>query len=213
MLVADRMTKELHTIGSDETIADALSLMREKNVRRLPVIKGRKLVGIITERKLMEVSPSPATSLSIFELNYLLSKTKIKDIMTKNVITIAPDSMVEIAAVIMRNNGIGGLPVVNGGNLLGIITESDIFSAFIEIMGFADQGCRIEISTSSSDNKPGQLAKITGVFASHDINISNIIVDADVSVVIKVTTMDADEAIDELKNIGYNVVSVVKTMV
>ena len=145
MYVKARMTTNPFTVTPEATIADTLELMRSKNIRRVPVIKNEKLVGIITEKKLLEISPSPATSLSIFEINYLLSKTKISELMTKDVITVTPDTLVEIAATKMKEYDIGAIPVVENGKLVGIITESDIFETFIEIMGFQDTGSRIDI--------------------------------------------------------------------
>ena len=145
MYVRNRMTINPITVTPDTTIATALEIMREKNINRIPVVKDGKLVGIITERKLMEVSPSSATSLSIFEINYLLAKTKVEQVMTKKVVTVAPDDLLEIAALKMRDNKVGGLPVVENGKVVGIITESNIFDAFIEIMGFRERGSRISI--------------------------------------------------------------------
>jgi len=136
MRVRDKMTPNPVTITPQTTIADALALMREGNFRRLPVLDKGKLVGIVTDRDLSEVSPSPATSLSVFELNYLLSRTKIGTIIKKQqVISISPDAYLEEAALIMRDHEIGAIPVVEEGKLVGIITESNIFDAFIEMMG------------------------------------------------------------------------------
>ena len=122
MYVRNRTTINPITVTPDTTIATALEIMREKNINRIPVVKDGKLVGIITERKLMEVSPSSATSLSIFEINYLLAKTKVEQVMTKKVVTVAPDDLLEIAALKMRDNKVGGLPVVENGKVVGIMS-------------------------------------------------------------------------------------------
>jgi len=123
------MTSNPYTISPDATIAEALDIMRSHKVRRLPVVKSGKLVGIVTEREMLEVSPSKATTLSVFELNYLLAKTKVSAVMTKDVITISPDALLEEAALLMRDNTVGALPVVENGKLVGIITETNIFDA------------------------------------------------------------------------------------
>jgi len=157
MRVRDKMTPDPITITPKTTVAEALDLMRENKVRRLPVLDKGKLVGIVTDRDLCEVSPSPATSLSIFELNYLLARTKISEIIKKQrLITIEPDAYLEEAALIMRDNQIGAIPVVEKGKLVGIITESDIFDAFIELMGLREPGMRLELEL---EDEPGMLIK------------------------------------------------------
>ena len=132
MYVRSRMSKNPITITRETTIAEALDIMRNNSIRRLPVMEKDKLVGIVTERDL-EVSPSPATSLSVFEINYLLAKMKIGDVLPKrqNVITVSPDALLEEAALLMRDHKIGALPVCEDGKLVGIITETNIFDAFI----------------------------------------------------------------------------------
>ena len=112
MYVKNRMTKNPYTIAADAPITDAVALLREKGLKRLPVVDGEKVVGILTQSDIQKVSPTKATSLSIFEINYLLSKLTVKDAMTKKAITIEADSLLEEAAVIMRENRIGTLPVI-----------------------------------------------------------------------------------------------------
>jgi acetoin utilization protein AcuB len=174
MQVDFHMSKNLILVQDDSTIAEAMELMRDNGISRLPVVSKAQLVGIVTDRDLSEVSPSPATSLSVFEINYLLSKTKIKDIMSKNVVTVEADALIEEAAVLMRDNDIGGLPVLKEGRLCGIITESDIFDAFIEIMGFREYGGRINVN--NAEDKPHVLANIAGIIGDMNINIINVVV-------------------------------------
>lgn len=133
MLVKEYMTSPAVTISSKMGIQAGLKMMQEGKFRRLPVVdENGKLVGIVSERDLLHASPSQATSLSIWELNYLLSKVHIKEIMTKNVMVARPEAKLESAAGIMLDNKIGGLPVVDEQNrVIGIITESDIFKAFL----------------------------------------------------------------------------------
>lgn len=207
MYVRSRMTANPYTVTPDATIAETLELMRNKNIRRVPVVKGEKLVGIITERKLLEVSPSPATSLSIFEINYLLSKTKVESIMTKDLITVTPDSLLEEALLKVREHDVGGLPVVEEGKLVGIITETDVFDAFIEILGFRDTGSRITVEIN--DDKPGVLAKIAGIIAGFNVNITHLAVSRN-ELVIRVNTINVQNIIDTIEKDGYKVISVLK---
>jgi acetoin utilization protein AcuB len=138
---------------------DALNLMHQEHVRRFPVVNKRgNLVGIISERDLLHASPSDATSLSIWEINYLLSKIIVKDIMTRDVITIYEDTPLEDAARIMADNKIGGLPILREGNLVGIITETDLFKIFLELLGAREPGVRV---TALVPNVPGELAQLT----------------------------------------------------
>ena len=205
MYVRNRMTVNPITVSPDTMIATALELMREKNINRIPVVKDEKLVGIITERKLMEVSPSSATSLSIFEINYLLSKTKVEQVMTKKVVTVAPDDLLEVAALKMRDNSVGGLPVVENGKVVGIITESNIFDAFIEIMGFRERGSRISILIQ--EDRPGVLAELAQTVATCDINITHLAIYQG-EIVLRVDTREPDELLERLKEKGFRTTSV-----
>lgn len=136
MLVRDRMSSPAVTVAPNTPFQDALQQMRDHRFRRLPVIDPKgKLVGIISERDLLHAAPSSATSLSIWEVHYLLTKIQVRDIMTADVITTTPDTPIEDAASVMATHKIGGLPVVDGdGNVIGVITETDIFGTFVEMM-------------------------------------------------------------------------------
>jgi acetoin utilization protein AcuB len=143
--------------------------MREFHVRRFPVVsKAGKLVGIVAERDLLYASPSPATSLSIYELHYLLSKLTVAEVMTKDVITVTEDTPVEDAARIMTDRKIGSLPVVRDGQLVGIITETDLFKLFLELLGARKKGVRL---TMLLPDAKGTLAKVTGAIAERGGNI------------------------------------------
>ncbi len=132
-LVKDWMTPDVVTIYPDTTLPQAHRLMTEKGIRRLPVMKNGRLVGIITRGDIREAEPSDATSLSIWELNYLLATLKVKEIMTPNPITVSQEATISEAAQVMLNNKISGLPVVDGsGKVVGIITESDIFRLVVQ---------------------------------------------------------------------------------
>ena len=148
MFVRDRMSSPAVTVGANTAFPDALSLMREHRFRRLPVVNNHgKLVGIVSERDLLHAAPSAATSLSIWEMQYMLAKLHVKDIMTEEVITTSLDTPVEEAAQLMVAHRIGGLPVVSGrGEVVGIITETDIFRTFVEMFAGGRAGVRLTLS-------------------------------------------------------------------
>jgi acetoin utilization protein AcuB len=140
-------------------IPEALKLMRQERVRRFPVVdKQGRLVGIVSDKDLLNASPSDATSLSIYEVNYLLNKLQVKEIMTRNVIAITENTPLEEAARIMADNKIGGLPVIRDKEVVGIITETDLFKVFLELLGAREPGVRI---TALVPNVPGELSQIT----------------------------------------------------
>lgn len=168
MLVKMRMTKNPISVSPETSILEAWKIMQDSQVRRLLVMDKGKLVGIVTERDLRSVSPSQATSLSIFEINYLLEKLKVKDAMTPNPITVDADAPIEEAALIMRNNRISALPVIENDEVVGIITESDIFRAFIEMLGDGKKGLRYTLRIK---NTPGEIAHIVNLIAKENINI------------------------------------------
>ncbi|MBO8125924.1 MAG: CBS domain-containing protein [Firmicutes bacterium] len=209
MFVKDKMSTDLVTVSPETNILDALELMRKNNIRRLPVVEGDKLVGMVTEMDLVRLSPSPATSLSVFELNYLLAKTKVKDAMTANPITVDSEATVEEAALIMRTNQIGGLPVVHNGKLVGIITETNIFDAFIESMGLRRAGTRIAIDV---EDHPGVLADITQVIYKSGIDIITLATfsgeEGKARIVVRLAVDSADQLIKELESHGYKVAHV-----
>lgn len=143
MRVRDLMTKNPITVDSETLVMDARKIMEENNIRRLPVVDKGKLVGIVTMHDILMASPSPATSLSVYELNYLLAKMKVKEIMKKNPITVSPDTTFEEALRIGQEKKIGSFPVVENGKLVGIATESDIVRFVTRILGLKEEGSRI----------------------------------------------------------------------
>ncbi|HEU5299263.1 MAG TPA: CBS and ACT domain-containing protein [bacterium] len=171
MLVRDRMTAPAVTIDPKTPIYDALALMKEKRIRRFPVVKGRRLVGVVTWTDLMRASPSPATSLTVWEIPYLLMKAPVAEVMTREVITVAPGATIEEAAVLMRRHKIGGMPVVEDGAVAGVITESDIFDAFIDLMGLRRGGARLTIDL---ENRVGALDQVIHTIRECDINIHSL---------------------------------------
>jgi acetoin utilization protein AcuB len=168
MLVGERMSHPVISINPDMPIIDALNLMKRERIRRTPVVREGKMVGIVSDKDLLNASPSPATSLSVWEMNYLLSKITVRDVMTKKVLTVTEDTPIEEAARIMADNKIGGLPVMRNDHVVGIITETDLFKIFLELMGAREPGVR---GTVLVLDKPGQLAKLTEMIANLGGNI------------------------------------------
>lgn len=170
MLVREQMSTRLILCSPELPVAEALEQMKKEHIRRMPVAdKNGKLIGIVSDKDLLEASPSPVSSLSVWEMTYLLSKIKVGDVMTKQVITVTETTTLEDAARILVDNKIGGLPVVNeAGVIVGIITETDIFKSFIDVLGARKKGVRV--TTLIADRK-GQLAKITTAIAVADGNI------------------------------------------
>lgn len=161
MFVGERMSQPVITIHSDVPIQEALALMTKEGFRRLPIVDKRgQLIGIVSDHDLLHASPSDATSLSVWELNYLLSQVTVKEIMTKDVITISKDTPIEEAARIMADYKIGGLPVIEESEVVGIITETDLFKIFLELLGAREAGIRV---TALVPNAPGVLANLTVV--------------------------------------------------
>lgn len=167
MLVGERMSHPVITISPDMPIVDALNLMKRERIRRAPVVKDGRMVGIVSDKDLLNASTSPATSLSVWELNYLLSKITVKEVMSKKVLSVSENTPIEEAARIMADNKIGGLPVTRGEDVVGIITETDLFKIFLELMGAREPGVRV---TALIPEQRGQLAKLTQAIASQGGN-------------------------------------------
>jgi len=164
MLIGERMTRRPITVTQDVHINEALSRMHEEKVRRLPVLdKKGKLVGIVSEKDLLYASPSPATSLSMHELHYLLSKITVKDVMTKKVITVGEDTPLEEVARIMADNKVGCTPVMREGELVGIVTETDLFKILLEMMGAREHGVRLTLNVPE---RVGVLAAVSREIAN-----------------------------------------------
>ncbi|MCB6406824.1 CBS domain-containing protein [Streptococcus gordonii] len=170
MAVKDFMTRKVVYISPDTTVAHAADIMREQGLHRLPVIENDKLVGLVTEGTIAEASPSKATSLSIYEMNYLLNKTKIKDVMIRKVITVSQYASLEDATYLMLKNKVGILPVVDNEQVYGVITDRDIFKAFLEVSGYGEEGVRVRFVT---EDEVGVLEHIVHLLVEENLNISN----------------------------------------
>ncbi len=169
MLVSRAMSRNLITTTPDTPVAEAQSTMRREKIHHLPVVDSSgRLVGIVTEKDLIYASPSPATSLSMYEINYLLAKLRVSKVMTREVITVGGDAPLEQAARIMADHDIGCLPVVEEGKPVGIVTESDIFRVFVDIFAARRKGVRVE---AVLPDVRGELAKLSGAIAGIGGNI------------------------------------------
>jgi acetoin utilization protein AcuB len=158
MFVGERMSHPVISVAPERPVHDALAMFKKEHIRRAPVIKDGKLLGIVTENDLLNASPSPATTLSVWEMNYLMSKVTVRQVMSKKVKTIDVDTPIEEAARIMTDASIGGMPVTREGKIVGMITETDLFKVFLELMGAREKGVRV---SALVDDKPGQLVKIS----------------------------------------------------
>ena len=171
MSVKDFMTRRVVYISPDTTIAQAAEMMREQGLHRLPVIENDRLVGLVTEGTIAEASPSKATSLSIYEMNYLLNKTKVGDVMIRDVFTISPFASLEDATYLMLKHKVGILPVLENGQLYGVITDRDIFKAFLLVAGYGEEGTRFRLVT---DDTVGRLEKVVHLIVEQNLNIASV---------------------------------------
>jgi len=190
------------TCPPDMSVTEALRLMRERKIRRLPVLdRHGKLVGIVSDKDLLYASPSPVSSLSVWEMNYLLAKLKVEEVMTRQVITVTEDTPLEEAARIMADNKIGGLPVMRGEAMVGIVTETDLFKTFLELLGARQPGVRV---TALIASEKGTLAKITNAIFGVGGNIVAFSQSKDASrtrweVTFKVEDVSRDKLVEALK--------------
>lgn len=211
MYVKDNMVPSPITIGPDSSVSEAIDLMSQNELHRLPVVDAEnKLVGLVTESVITSNTPNNATSLSVFELNYLLNKLKIADIMIKDVITIGKEALLEEAATVLRKNDIGCLPVVDDENkLIGIITHNDIFTAFIDLLGYNHNGIRYVVNIP--EDKAGIMEDIARVISKENVSISNLAVyNSTRGIEVVIITYGYDDVSKKLEQAGYNVTSVLK---
>lgn len=167
MFVGERMSRPVISVSPDMPINDVLAMFKKEHIRRAPVIKNGKLIGIVSETDLLNASPSDVTTLSVWEMNYLLSKVTVKHVMSKKVITVDTDTPIEEAARIMADRKIGGMPVMSNGRVAGMITETDLFKVFLELMGARQKAIRV---TATVEDKRGALARVTKAIAAHGGN-------------------------------------------
>lgn len=215
MFVAERMTKHPVTVTIDATVGEVDRLMKKNKFHRMIVTDNEKIVGYLSDRDIMRVSPSPATTLSKYEIRSLLDKLSVRDIMQKKVITVNEDATIEEAALIMYQNKVGGLPVVTDvGAVVGIITATDILKTFVNVMGLP-RGNKMRM-TIKTENRLGVMAEVTKIFADNGANIDSLITFSqdgnDYEFVVRLDDRPHgfDEIISQLDNHGYKVIHTVK---
>ncbi|MEG0373279.1 MAG: CBS and ACT domain-containing protein [Enterococcus sp.] len=212
MSVRDFMTDELVTVSPKTKIFDAVDLMKKYDIHRLPVLEHEQLVGLITEGTIQEALPSKATSLSVHEVNYLLNKTVVADVMITDVKTISPDAQLEDGIFLMRQNKINVLPVLEGEKLVGIITNNDIFDAFLKLTGYHEGGTRVQLKII--EDKKGVLARVTKLLADNELSILTIITNHKNNgtiVEIQLSSKETERIKEILTNAGYEVIRAVTT--
>lgn len=212
MFVINRMTKNPMTVTADTKVDEVAHLMKKHNFRRLPVVDDGKLVGFLSDSDLMRVAPSSATTLSRYEINSLLAKICVRDIMKKDVVSVNVDATIEEAALIMYKNKIGGMPVVsNMGAVVGVITETDIFKTFVDVMGLADGKTRITLEVT---DKIGVVKDIAEIFGQAGVSIDSLITckkeDNKYEIVIRGDITNIDDIKAKLEAKGYKVIHTVK---
>lgn len=171
MLVKDRMTLDPVTITPVTSFPEAFRIMRENRIRHLPVMDGKKLVGVVARTDLLHASPSVATTLSVFEINYLLANLHVKEVMSSPAITVLEDAPLEEVARLMVDKKIGCLPVMRDGTMVGLITETDIFKTFVEVLGGEEASLRVTVRVR---DVRGELARLAGVIADLGGNLCSV---------------------------------------
>ncbi|ACX51204.1 CBS domain containing protein [Ammonifex degensii KC4] len=209
MFVRDCMTANPITITKDTPIFQALEIINKHKIRHLPVVQDGKLIGIVTERGLLRISPSPASTLSVYELNYILAKLTVAEAMVKNPITTTPDTPIEEAALVMREHKIGCLPVLEKGQLVGIITQTDMVEALVRLFNLRKAGSRLVIEAT---DRIGVLAEITSFFREKGISIRSLAtLEREPGVyhlTLRLNIPDARDLARELESMGYKIISV-----
>jgi acetoin utilization protein AcuB len=213
--IRERIQRNPVTINPDASFFEARNLIHEKGFRHLPVVdKNGKLVGIVSDSDIREAAPSDATLLSVQELNYLLGKLKVSAFMTPKdkLITITPDALIEEAVQLMHDHKIGALPVVEGGKLYGIFTETDVLDHFVDIFGLKQKGTRL---TLTLEDKPGTLLGVLELFKKHNINIISIVtpsfvVEGKRIAAIRIKTENYKDVVKDIEKAGYDVLSIGK---
>ncbi len=208
MYIKDVMTTNVVTIPSSMSIADAKRIMKAHKFRRLPVVDKGKLVGIVTENRLEQVSPSKSTSLTVWEIGYLLEKTTVKEIMEKNVVTVLPDMTVEEGLAVAQNNRVGAVVVVDGEHVVGVVTTNDFFYKIAnKILGIGEPGVRVEVTNGGEGPA---LEEVISLVNKNNLKINTLHIIAppekeQKDVVVHIESNNTEKLVAELKGCGYSV--------
>jgi len=207
MRIRDIMSTNVVTVDQKTSVIDARRIMEAHRIRRLPVMKRDKLVGLVTKHILLEVAPSPATSLSVWELNYLLDKLTVKEVMVKNPYTISPDMPVEEALHVGQEKGYGAFPVVEHGTLVGMVTEGDIVRLTAEVLGLRETGTRLEVRIAHMN---GNMKKIMKILDENKADLLSYLTfngpqDGEHTIALRLENRDAGPIAKELGSSGFDV--------
>jgi acetoin utilization protein AcuB len=213
--IREKIRRNPITIRPDASFFEAQDYIHVKGIRHLPVVdKNDRLVGIVTDRDIREAAPSSATLLSVQELNYLLRKLKVSSFMTpkEKLITITPDTLIEEAVQLMHDNKIGCLPVLEGGKLYGIFTETDALDHFVDVFGFKDKGTRLTIAL---EDKPSTMLGVFEIFKKHNVSVTSMVspsfmVEGKRVAAIRIRTEEYEPIVKDLEKAGYTVLSIGK---
>ena len=212
MYVGRIMNRNLVTVSPETSLNDALDITRKKNIQHLIVLdQSGKLVGIVSSHDIKQTLASPATTLSTHELNYLLDQITVESFMTKNVLTVPPDTTVERAAYIMQTNSISSLPVMVDDKTVGIVTTTDVMKVLLEAIGMSDDTMRLIVFVK---NRIGTIADVSSILRDNAINIQSLVTwperkdgEQIFQLVLRVLTRDSDKAVDCLTKAGYKVLT------
>jgi acetoin utilization protein AcuB len=211
MFVKDIMTMNVVTIPSNTSVSDAKRIMEAHRIRRLPIVDRGKLVGMVTEHRLEAYTPSKATTLSVWEIGYLLGNTPVKDIMEKNVVTVTPDMTVEEVLALAQKKGVGALPVLEDGRVVGIVTTNDFFYKIANpVLGIGMPGTRVEVIGRGDDKVIENVVSLANrqgirIITIHVLNVPES-PEGKKDIVIHLDTEDTSKFVEELKTKGYEVI-------
>jgi acetoin utilization protein AcuB len=208
MQIRDVMTWNVVTVTSDTPMMEAMKIMNTHNIRRLPVVDKGKLVGMVSKERIARSSPSPATSLSVWEINYLLAKMTVKDVMKKDVVTVRPDMSVEAAIALAQNKGVGALPVVEDHNLIGIATTNDFFYKILNpMLGIGEPGTRLLISRGTDAKSIQEIMEAVRKFGAKITSFHNLppVEGKEQDLCIHVDKKDVKQLVNDLASKGYSV--------
>jgi acetoin utilization protein AcuB len=207
MRVKDLMSTNVVAVDEDTSVHDAKKIMEAHKIRRLPVMRKGKLVGLVTLRMLLEAAPSPATALSMHELHYLLAKMTVKQIMVRDPHTVSPDMPAEEALQLGQDMGYGAFPVVENSRLVGIITESDIVRVMTKVLGVRSKGKRIDLKVIKQF---GNMQRIMAVLDEKKVVLLSLMTflrpeEGDYMIILRIQTEDTGPIVKDLTAAGFSV--------
>ncbi|MDD4239453.1 MAG: CBS and ACT domain-containing protein [Desulfotomaculaceae bacterium] len=208
MFIRNYMLVAPITVGMDDSVAEALEIMDAKKIRQLPVVSGDKLVGMVTEKQILKVSPSPFSSLSVFENRYFLEKLKVSDVMNGFPLALTPDTTIEEAAVYLREHKLGSVPVLDGDRLVGIISITNIFDAMVKCREYDLTGTILVIEAM---DRPGLLADVHQLLVNLGVPVKETIYhikdNKQAKIKLRLATTVGRQLVDSLESMGLTVIS------